>query len=163
MDKKLRSAGYFLEPGQAPGPMSDIWLYSCKLEGKSVKHRARFELTFDMYRDILNVKHSELYQQLNKDDSDLLGTLYYRYDNERESLDPTEKQGLSLLLLQFALANKLNHTHEIKPGMHFIILDIPSDDGYGLCGFAVVDHPGILTNEEVLEATEIFLDRANIT
>ncbi|WP_374415280.1 hypothetical protein [Ectopseudomonas oleovorans] len=163
LDKKLRLSGYFLEPGQDSVPMSEIWLYSCNVKDKKIRQRASFQLTYDAYRDILHGSNEVIYHPLDDDEYDLLSSLYYRYDNESDSLDQAEKQITSLLMLRLALSDSIFKSEDpIKPGTHFIILDIVNDGGLGLCRFSVVDHPGILTNDEVLEATEIFLDRANL-
>ncbi len=160
LEKKIEDSGYVLDAGQALGAMSEIWLYSCNAAGKKIKQRASFQLTFDAYRAITE-RSEHLYCELEEDEQMLLHSLYSKYDNDGNSVSAEEKQLLSFLLLKFALSNKLNHDHEIAPGMHFIVVDIPNDSGFGLCGFAVADHPCILTNDEVVEAVEFFVEQVN--
>lgn len=161
LEKKLGASGYTLDAGQAPGPMAGIWLYSCNVSGQKIKQRASFQLTFDTYREVLN-RNEHLFSALNEDEQNLLHALYFQYDRNAGSVSAEEKQVLSFLLIKFALSSDLNHGHEISAGMHFIILDITNNGGFGLCGFAVADHPGILTNDEVVESVEFFIEQVNL-
>ncbi len=161
LDKKLRLSGYFLEPGQDSVPMSEVWLYSCNVKDKQVRQRASFQLTFNVYKDVLN-KSEYLYTPLDEDEQYLLSDLYQRYDNDAKSVSAVDKQILSLLLLRISLSLKFNYDEEIVNGTHFVVLDVTQGQGPGfmVCGYAMTGLHYIAPNDELIQTTVDFLDGA---
>lgn len=160
--KGLGANGYTVENGESLGTLVNIWAYSCSAHGGKVKQRASFQLTLDSYRAVVEV-NGELCRALDDEEDQLLCGLLLKYDNDRKSVTEQEAQITSMLLIRFAVSSELIDKYDMNSGMHLIIVDTSNGNVMKLAGFAVVDHPEILTNQEIIEAVEYFLGQTDLT
>ncbi|MNP83602.1 hypothetical protein D3C76_1825920 [compost metagenome] len=51
----------------------------------------------------------------------------------------------------------------MNSGTHLIIVNVANGNVMKLSGFAILEHPGILTNQEITESVEYFLERVDLS
>lgn len=74
-----------------------------------------------------------------------------------------EAQITSMLLIRFAVSSELIDKYDMNSGTHLIIVNVANGNVMKLSGFAILEHPGILTNQEITESVEYFLERVDLS
>ncbi|WPC03482.1 hypothetical protein SBP02_11870 [Pseudomonas benzenivorans] len=161
LEKGLNVAGYTIDTSKATGTLVPVWLYSCSIRGEFIKQRASFQLTLDSFRSIVE-REDVLTKDLGDEEYESLQMFFAMYDKERSSVTEEIAQAASLFLTRFAVSQELyeiDSGYDMNAGLHFIVVDEVTEDGYlGISGFAVAEHPQILTNDEVIEAVEYYVE-----
>ena len=162
LEKGLGAAGYTVDNGESLGTLVNFWVYSCSAHGGNVKQRVSFQLALDSYRAVVDGKE-DLCRALDEEEDDLLCELLLKYENDRKSVTELEAQITSMLLIRFAVSSELIDKYDMNSGTHLIIVNVANDNVMKLSGFAILEHPGILTNQEITESVEYFLERVDLS
>lgn len=162
LEKSLGAAGYALESGESVGALVRIWVYSCAVRGGNMRQRASFQLSIDAFRAI-DQRKDALCKPLDEEEDGLLGALLLKYDTDRSSVTEHEAQITSMLLTRFVVSNGSIEVSDVNAGTHLIVVDSVSGDFMKMSGFGILEHKEILTNDEVSEAVEYFLEQVDLS